>query len=163
MRACICTCAYCTYTYLHPHPTHEMRTRTHVHKAACAHTQTQQLFFDANLEKMPCHTRKRPQRPKNSFEHKPWKLQKAVKVTTVLHFLKASKLFSYDVYRDQGGGQNFGRQTALVSEQAGEIQYTLASDSAPLWRSALAKSGACISALESGGWASPGRKSGHLA
>ena len=85
----------CAHAYAHAHmhtyiftptSTHEMRTRTHVHRSCLRPYANATAFFDANLEKMPCRTRKRPQRPKSSFEHKPWKLQNGVKVTTVLHF-----------------------------------------------------------------------------
>ena len=68
MHACAHAYAHaiCTHAYLHPH--RHMR---------CAHARAQTLpapirkrncFFDVNLGKMPGRTRKRPQRPKSSFE-----------------------------------------------------------------------------------------------
>ena len=65
----------------------KMRARTHARAQKLpAPTRKRNCFFDANLEKMPCRIRKRPQRPKSSFEHKPWRLQKGVKVMIILHF-----------------------------------------------------------------------------
>ena len=84
MRACICTCARASI-HIYTHIDTQMRTHTHAHRIYLrAHANA--AIFDADLEKMPCRTRKRPQRPKSSFEHKPWKLQNGVKVTNVLYF-----------------------------------------------------------------------------
>ena len=57
----------CMHTYLHPHRHMRCAHGRTCTNTACAHTQTQ-LLFDANLDKMPGRTRKRPQRPKSSFE-----------------------------------------------------------------------------------------------
>ena len=60
----------CIYTFSHPHRHTDAHTHARARKLP-ARTRKRRRLFDAYPEKMPCRSRKRPQRPKSSFEFKP--------------------------------------------------------------------------------------------
>ena len=72
-----------------PTSTHEMRTRTHVHKHCLRPYANAIAFLMQTLGRCLAELengRRGPKAASSNFEHKPWKPQDGVKVTTVLHF-----------------------------------------------------------------------------